>query len=87
MKKTIMGILLVSIFLLGCSNTYLIQKVDTNDTLYLEKLFVYNATRIQPTSAAPASPALGDIYIDSTTNELCFFNSTAWIGLQGRVCA
>lgn len=43
--------------------------------------------RINGVSSAPSSPALGDVYVDSDTSEFCFYNSTAWVGLQGRSCA
>ncbi len=37
--------------------------------------------RLEPRSAAPSSPSLGDIYVDSDTNELCFFDGSSWVGL------
>ena len=45
-------------------------------TLHIDDLM-----RIQPRSTAPSSPALGDVYVDSDTNELCFYNGTVWVGL------
>jgi len=44
--------------------------------------------RIEPRATAPSSPALGDIYVDSTTNELCFYDGTSWTGLKAAgACA
>ncbi|MDD9954299.1 MAG: hypothetical protein OXR66_08260 [Candidatus Woesearchaeota archaeon] len=63
------------------------ENVGIGETSPARKLHVSEAMRIEPQSGAPSSAALGDLYIDSDTDELCFFNSTAWVGLQGRTCA
>jgi len=33
-------------------------------------------------SAPPSSPAAGDLYCDSTANELCFYDGSAWQGIS-----
>lgn len=54
-------------------------------TAPLRKLHITEAMRIQPQSSPPANPALGDLYVDSDTNELCFYNGSGWKGLTGVV--
>ena len=46
------------------------------------KLHINDLMRLKPRAAAPGSPSKGDIYVDSTTNELCFYDGTAWTGLK-----
>lgn len=41
-------------------------------------LHVDYVLRLEPTSAAPASPAAGDIYFDSDDNKLKCFDGTSW---------
>lgn len=51
-------------------------------------LHISDTLRIEPRTTAPTSPSLGDIYVDSTTNTLCFYNSTDWISAANDgVCA
>ena len=47
------------------------------------QLHINDTLRLQPRSTAPTNPSLGDIYVDSDTNELCFYNSTDFVGLIG----
>jgi len=43
--------------------------------------------RIEPRSSSPQNNELGDIYVDSDSNELCFYNSTNFVGLvDNGVC-
>ncbi len=62
-------------------------RVGINTTAPVRALDVNDTFRIVPRSAAPSSGSLGDMYVDSDTNELCFYNSTVWFGLQGKTCA
>lgn len=41
--------------------------------------------RLRPprVSSAPASPANGEVYYDTTTNQLYYYNGTTWIGTGG----
>ena len=52
------------------------------------KTTIYDIMNINPTAGAPANPVLGDVYVDSTTNEFCFYDGAAWTGLRnGGACA
>jgi len=52
------------------------------------KLHISEAMRLEPQSSPPASPVLGDLYVDSDSNELCFFNGTVWTGMvAGGACS
>lgn len=52
------------------------------------QLHINDTVRIEPRSSAPTSPALGDLYVDSDTKTLCFYNSTSWVGMNGNgACA
>lgn len=46
-------------------------------------LHINDTMRIEPRSSAPSSPSLGDLYVDSDSSELCFYNGSGWIGLAG----
>lgn len=41
------------------------------------------AVHYEPRSTAPTGPSLGDTYVDSDTNEFCFYDGTIWTGLKG----
>ena len=43
---------------------------------------ISDVMRLEPRSTAPSSPGLGDLYVDSDTNELCFYDGSAWTGLK-----
>ena len=47
------------------------------------KLHISEAMRIEPSSSPPASPSLGDLYVDSDSNELCFYNGSSWVAIAG----
>jgi hypothetical protein len=54
----------------------------------VRKLHISQAMRLEPQSSPPASPVLGDLYVDSDSNELCFFNGTVWTGMvAGGACS
>jgi len=46
-------------------------------------LDINGTMRIEPTASAPATPSLGDVYVDSDSNEFCFYTGSAWVGLAG----
>ena len=51
-------------------------------------LHISDTMRLQSRSTAPTSPVIGDIYVDSDSSELCFYDGTSWTGLKsGGVCA
>lgn len=50
---------------------------DTTD----DKVTINDLIGLVPRDSAPVSPILGDIYVDSTTSELCFYDGTAWQGI------
>jgi len=53
-----------------------------------ETFIIDDILRLNPRSSAPGSPALGEIYVDSDTNELCFYDGSSWTGLKaGGACA
>lgn len=48
---------------------------------------ISDTMRLEPRSAAPAAAALGDIYVDSDSNELCFYDGATWTGIKaGGAC-
>jgi len=42
-------------------------------------LHINDVMRVEPRSAAPSSPAEGDIYFDADLHKPCYYNSTAWV--------
>ena len=74
-----------------CSGTdvvcFMNNNVGINTQNAQRKLHINDTMRLEPISTAPTSPSAGDIYYDSDTNELCIYNSTAWVGaLYQRTC-
>lgn len=45
-------------------------------------LEIRDAVQLNCRTAAPASPVAGDMYCDSTANELCFYDGSAWQGIS-----
>lgn len=58
------------------------EKLEVVGTISGSILNVNDLARLKPRSAAPSSPTLGDIYVDSDSNELCFYDGTSWTGLK-----
>jgi len=51
-------------------------------------LHISDVMRLEPRGTAPDSPSIGDIYVDSDTNELCFYDGSSWTGLKAAgTCA
>jgi hypothetical protein len=46
------------------------------------KLHVSDAMRLEPIASPPASPTLGDIYVD-TSDAVCVYATGAWVKLAG----
>ncbi len=64
------------------------DRVGINSNAPLRDLHIFDTMKIEPRSAAPSSPLLGDVYVDSDTSEFCFYDGTVWTGLKaGGVCA
>lgn len=78
-----------NVWLLSNGDSYLTGgNVGIGTPTPARSLHINDTMRIEPRSDAPSSPSLGDLYVDSDLNELCFYNSTDWIGLiSGGVCS
>ena len=51
------------------------------------KVHISEAMRLEPQSSPPASPSMGDLYVDSDSGELCFYDGTSWTGMKaGGAC-
>ncbi|MCE2929374.1 MAG: hypothetical protein LW817_07075 [Candidatus Caenarcaniphilales bacterium] len=74
------------LILVGASNA-INGNIGVGTSTPARKLHISEAMRIQPQSSPPSSPALGDLYVDSDTNSLCFYNGSAWIALTGGGCS
>jgi hypothetical protein len=64
------------VYAVGGDN-YFGGNVGIGTTTPARKLHVSDAMRLEPTTA-PASPAAGDLYFDSSTNKLRCYDGTAW---------
>lgn len=66
------------------TSTTLSDRQIVNGELFVKGGIINISTRTSP----PSNTDLGYIYVDSDSNELCFYNSTAWVGLvSGGACA
>lgn len=49
---------------------------------------IKDALRLEPRSTAPSNPSMGDLYVDSDSNELCFYDGLIWTGIKaGGICS
>jgi len=49
---------------------------------------IQDVMSLEPISIAPSNPNLGYMYVDSDSNELCFYDGSSWTGIKaGGVCA
>ncbi len=54
----------------------------------LRKLHINDVMRLEPRSSAPSGASVGDLYVDSDTKEICFYDGASWTGLKaGGACA
>jgi hypothetical protein len=51
------------------------------------KLHISQAMRLEPQSSPPTSPALGDLYVDSDTTSLCYYNGSSWTAVTPGGCS
>ncbi len=61
---------------------YSAANVGIGATTAARDLHVTDTMRLEPRATLPSTPALGDLYVDSNTNELCFYDGSAWQGLS-----
>ncbi len=47
---------------------------------------INDVLRLEPRNTSPQNASLGDMYVNGISNEICFFNSNIWKGLNGRTC-
>lgn len=52
-------------------------KLSTAD----DRVTITDVLRLKPRPQAPDNASLGDIYVDTTSKELCFFDGQNWIGV------
>lgn len=52
----------------------------------LQQTELLNA-RIQNLATAPSSPVAGQVYYNSTSNAMLFWNGTAWVDMSGDITA
>lgn len=66
---------------------FTVDKIGVGTTLVPRNLNIKDTMNIQPRVSAPSSAAIGDIYVDSSSGELCFYDGVSWTGLKaGGVC-
>ncbi|MCE2928064.1 MAG: hypothetical protein LW817_00350, partial [Candidatus Caenarcaniphilales bacterium] len=61
--------------------------VGAGITAPARKLHISEAMRLEPQSSPPASPVMGDLYVDSDTGSLCFYNGSAWVAMNPGGCS
>lgn len=79
----------------GGGNTYMTEAASDDLRIVLGGAnilrFLVDRMRLDTqahSSAAPSSPSLGDFYIDTDSNELCFYDGTSWTGIKaGGACS
>lgn len=57
--------------------------VGINESSPARNLHISDVMRLEPRSSAPTSASQGDIYSDSDSGALCYYNSTAWVDITG----
>jgi hypothetical protein len=62
----------------GYQNTSGSGNVGIGTSTPVRNLHINDVMRLQPRSAAPDSPAEGDIYMNSTTHKLMVYDGTTW---------
>lgn len=65
----------------------ILGNVGIGTTTPARALHISDTMRLTPRATAPTSPAAGDIYVDSTANELCFYDGSAWQGISSGIDA
>ena len=59
-------------------------KLSTAD----DRVTITDVLRLKPRPKAPDNASLGDIYVDTTSKELCFFDGQNWIGVaKNETCS
>lgn len=73
---------------LNDENLYISSPENNNLTIHAsDTTNIDSILRLTPRSSAPTGN-LGDIYVDSDSNELCFYDGSSWTGLKaGGACA
>ena len=72
---------------IGIGTTSPETTLEVVGTMSGSALNISDAITLQPRSAAPGSPSPGTLYVDSDTDELCFYDGASWTGLKaGGVC-
>jgi hypothetical protein len=62
--------------------------VGIGTTSPARSLHINDTLRLEPRSAAPSSPAEGDIYFDSDLHMPCYYNSSDWLTFDGStICS
>jgi hypothetical protein len=58
-----------------------------SDPIYGESPDSFATINLQPVTSPPSIASLGDLYVDSDSQELCFYNGFLWVGVSyGGIC-
>ena len=57
--------------------SHMIDAIDTR-LRRLENAYRFNAPNVNINTTAPTNPNVGDVYYDTVTKKLVFWNGTAW---------